>query len=300
MDNSTEQLELVACGRRTVDEAARALGVGPDEVRRRVETYQLMKAVAQEQSRAEVQRYQRQSRRRAGALAAAALVIVALWGGRGAWAVGNCTQVLPAPLISFCPDEPALASEMNTNFETLHTWIVAKVGTLSSANITGQSASFSGAVSFGSTTRQMLNLFSTQYGIGVQPSTQYFRTGGGFAWFLNGTHADTQNAAGAGGTSLMTLSNAGDLTVTTVNGRRPAFTRTAYCAAGSCQVSCAPGVVKLAFGFHGARPEGYSSSWACGDSNNQGGFQWLGNCMGQTTCTVNTGCGQSGVFAECW
>lgn len=73
--------------------------------------------------------------------------------------------------------------------------------------------SLEGVLSFGAATRQMLNLWSTGYAIGVQTSTQYFRTGAGFAWYLGGAHDDAQWSPG-GGTTLMTLSNAGALAVT--------------------------------------------------------------------------------------
>jgi len=59
----------------------------------------------------------------------------------------------------------------------------------------------------------MLNLYSTNYGLGVQASTLYFRTGGdqlgnGFAWYRGGSHNDSQNDSG-GGATLMTLNNTG-------------------------------------------------------------------------------------------
>jgi len=41
-------------------------------------------------------------------------------------------------------------------------------------------------VNFGSTTRQMLNLWSTTYGIGIQDLTQYFRTQYAYAWYQGG------------------------------------------------------------------------------------------------------------------
>jgi len=52
----------------------------------------------------------------------------------------------------------------------------------------------------------------TQYGIGVQSYTTYFRTddGGGFAWFQGGIHNDNQNNAG-GGAIKMRLDNNGNL-----------------------------------------------------------------------------------------
>ncbi len=70
---------------------------------------------------------------------------------------------------------------------------------------TGSLTLTAGTLGFGSATRQMLNLFSTTYAIGVQSSTSYARTGGNFAWYLNGSHATTAYDAG-GGTELMRLS----------------------------------------------------------------------------------------------
>ena len=78
-----------------------------------------------------------------------------------------------------------------------------------------------GNLSFGLTTRQMLNLWGTRYGIGVQNSDMYFRTdpGQGFAWFDGGSHSDTHYDPGCSGPfcadpgqTLMTL-DPGGLTV---------------------------------------------------------------------------------------
>lgn len=60
-------------------------------------------------------------------------------------------------------------------------------------------------VSFGSTTRQMLNLWSTEYGLGVQSDTLYLRTNNDFSWFKGGIHNDFRNSAGSGGTEAMRL-----------------------------------------------------------------------------------------------
>lgn len=68
-----------------------------------------------------------------------------------------------------------------------------------------------GSIDFNSQVRQMINLWSTSYGIGVQSSTQYFRSGQNFAWYTGGSHADGALDAG-GGTRRMYLSN-GDLVV---------------------------------------------------------------------------------------
>ncbi|HYG79928.1 MAG TPA: tail fiber domain-containing protein, partial [Pyrinomonadaceae bacterium] len=68
---------------------------------------------------------------------------------------------------------------------------------------------------FGSTTRQMLNLWGTQYGIGVQSATLYFRTAntGGYNWYRGGVHNNNQNSPGTGGISLMRLDSNGNLFV---------------------------------------------------------------------------------------
>ena len=71
-----------------------------------------------------------------------------------------------------------------------------------------------GTAFFGSDARQMIILHTNGYGIGVQTSTHYFRTNGGFAWYKGGLHTDTANSPGTGGTRLMRLDSAGNLTAT--------------------------------------------------------------------------------------
>ena len=71
---------------------------------------------------------------------------------------------------------------------------------------------FSGSVSFGSSTRQMINLWGTSYGIGIQNSTQYYRTGSGFAWFKGGSHDDDTNDPGTSGALAMKLDSNYNLT----------------------------------------------------------------------------------------
>ena len=68
-----------------------------------------------------------------------------------------------------------------------------------------------GPLRFGAQTRQMINLWNTQYGIGVQAGTTYFRTDNQFAWFRGGGHNDTMSSPGAGGARLMALNVWGDL-----------------------------------------------------------------------------------------
>ena len=68
-----------------------------------------------------------------------------------------------------------------------------------------------GSLSFGAQTRQMLNLFNTNYGIGVQDFTLYFRCDAntnvqfaGFRWYAGGAHTNALGNAG-GGDELMSL-----------------------------------------------------------------------------------------------
>jgi len=65
-------------------------------------------------------------------------------------------------------------------------------------SITGAASS----LSFGSDTRQMINLWSTTYGIGVQSSTAYIRTSRNFDIHVGGSHSNTENDPGTGGTLL--------------------------------------------------------------------------------------------------
>ena len=74
----------------------------------------------------------------------------------------------------------------------------------------------SGYIHFGAAARQMIGLWNADYGIGIQNSTQYFRTGKNFAWFKGGSHTDAELNAGAGGIAQMVLMD-GSLGVGTNN-----------------------------------------------------------------------------------
>jgi hypothetical protein len=72
-----------------------------------------------------------------------------------------------------------------------------------------------GTLSFGAQTRQMIHLWGPgTYGIGIQPSRQYFRAdnGASFAWYVGGSHTDA-GGPGPGGVQLMQLDSAGNLRV---------------------------------------------------------------------------------------
>jgi len=68
-------------------------------------------------------------------------------------------------------------------------------------------------MSFGVTTRQMLNLWGSSYGIGVQANSLYFRSNDGsindgFIWYKGGVHNDNYANPG-GGLELMHLVESG-------------------------------------------------------------------------------------------
>jgi trimeric autotransporter adhesin len=89
-----------------------------------------------------------------------------------------------------------------------------------------------GEMTFGTTTRQMLKLWDdgnfSHYGIGVQNSATYFRTGDGanFAWFAGGSHSDTTFDPGVAPGSpalLMTLSPSNTASAPTGTARAQSF-----------------------------------------------------------------------------
>ena len=54
---------------------------------------------------------------------------------------------------------------------------------------------------------------NTNYGVGIQPNTMYFRSGvGNFAWFGNGIHSNTQYDPGSGGILVAKLDQNGNFT----------------------------------------------------------------------------------------
>ncbi|MFB2918632.1 hypothetical protein [Aerosakkonema funiforme] len=77
-------------------------------------------------------------------------------------------------------------------------------------------ASLTGALNFGSTKRQMINLWNTTHGIGIQTSTVYFRTDGNFAWYKGGGHNDQELNTG-GGEFQMVINKDGNVGIGTVS-----------------------------------------------------------------------------------
>ena len=54
------------------------------------------------------------------------------------------------------------------------------------------------SMTFGSQVKQMIGMYGNDYGLGVQSSTWYARSGGGFAFHRGGSHNNGENNAGGG------------------------------------------------------------------------------------------------------
>jgi hypothetical protein len=102
------------------------------------------------------------------------------------------------------PDSVSLAWDFGGNVWVSNGLDSASLNVRSGGNV-------GGSLGFGSSTRQMLNLWGTVYGLGVQANTFYQRSDGGFAWFQKGVHHNNANHPGAGGTNLMWLDSIGNL-----------------------------------------------------------------------------------------
>lgn len=157
-------------------------------------------------------------------------------------------------------------------------------------------ASFTDTLSFGSTTRQMLNLWGTSYGFGVQSGTLYARSDDAFAWYEDGVHSDAALNPGAGGTRLMTL-NRSSLNIAGSAGIGTFTPQTALHVYSSAtpttirvQSAAQPGAGRVEFL---SDPQGSGSEWrpAYIQSTDNGGF------TGGLAFVVN-GTGFANRFAE--
>jgi hypothetical protein len=81
-----------------------------------------------------------------GGLASMAVATGVLFSAAPALAQVTCTQTLPAPLVTFCPDAPAQAAQVNGNFQQLVTWVQQKVGPVGNGNISTGAITATGAV----------------------------------------------------------------------------------------------------------------------------------------------------------
>lgn len=226
-----------------------------------------------------------------------ALTAVALAGGVLAWATVAwsdpaaplaCTH---SNLYCFGAGAPALASQINSNFESVSQGVDAAAasaaaklplagGTLTGPlAVTGNGASFQGGNAAG-------NFHIDSEGSGSDGRLYLNWYEGKGVVIANG--AQTQLAAFNSPTGK-----------TTIGGKRvPSEVVSTHCPTlGNCTATCPAGtVVKLAWGFHGSNTNVSSgSAWACGSA-----VQWMGACLGNSTCMVSTGCSSSSVWMECW
>lgn len=77
----------------------------------------------------------------------------------------------------------------------------ATLGNLTVGNVNTQfTVDATGSASFGNRTGQLLNLYTKQYGFGIQASTLYLRSASNFAFFTGGLHEDGELSPGKDGT----------------------------------------------------------------------------------------------------
>ncbi len=221
----TEDVLRLICGVTTTDEVARRHGVTAAEVERWRSDYQ-----------SAIEKLATAPRRQArvGVMFAATLVAIAVgsW-STDAWAQ-SCTQTLPNGLVTFCPDAPARADQVNQNFLREVQLLEQKVGTAGSAAVTMTGAVTSaGAVTVNNTLTTTgalstprinftgtsgvvtwpaanvgakLQMAGNAHELGVQNSTTYLRTSDTVAFYKGGQF----DAAGAGPAGTTTFSVDGD------------------------------------------------------------------------------------------
>ena len=101
---------------------------------------------------------------------------------------GNSTEAAPAAQMAL--------SAATGNLEVRG--VVTAAGFTTTGAFSAASLATTGTLSFGTATRQMINLWQASYGIGVQGATLYARTGTNFAVYSGGVHSDTALDAGGG------------------------------------------------------------------------------------------------------
>jgi hypothetical protein len=75
---------------------------------------------------------------------------------------------------------------------------------------------FTGVLSFGNPSAQLIQVTGSSDGIGVQPNTLYFRSDGNFDWYAGGTHNNSPDNPG-GGVFCMKLDGGGNLSLPSGN-----------------------------------------------------------------------------------
>jgi trimeric autotransporter adhesin len=108
------------------------------------------------------------------------------------------------PFVSTGPNQFLVRAErgmaINTNIPSPNAALTVDGRTSLLGNV---AVADNGTLSFGATTRQMINLFNAEFGIGVQSSTTYLRSNDAFAFFRGGVHNNGFLEPGTGGSRLM-------------------------------------------------------------------------------------------------
>lgn len=201
------------------------------------------------------------------------------------WAAnGDCRAGMPW---CFAANSPAMASQVNDNFTFLHDALTKKTGGLD-----GGGLSPTGNVNFYESQVIGTNA-SGNFHINTMPTTGrlYLNWHSGRGGVIFGNGQEGQAAA---------ISAAGNLTVSTINGRSPPNYKSISCTTGNCAISCDTGTtVAWAFGFHGFDGTNRSvamigGTWACGQA-----VELMTRCAGASSCSLTTGCTTSSMVAEC-
>lgn len=230
------------------------------------------------------------------------LIALALAGGVLTWAAAALSAP-GAPLacghnsILYCfgAGQPALASEINSNFETVAAGVDAASASaatklpLAGGAMTGTITTTASTAIQGGNAQGNLHIDAESSGADGQMYLNWF---------------EGKGVVIGRGNSTTSIANFNSSTgKATIGGHRvPSEVVVKRCSTTSgCTADCPTGtVVKLAWGFHGMSAQANSgAAWACGQA-----YQWMGTCIGMASCTISTGCdagmGGSSLWLECW
>lgn len=223
MAHRTQDVLRLIAGTLTVDEVATRHSVTAAQVERWRDDY--LWAVDQLAS-------QRAPRRRFTVLAVVASAALAgvLGFSSDAWAQ-SCGATLPYGLTAFCPNSPAVATQVNNNFGRVVQLLEQKVGTANTTSVamtgpvtssgavtvnntvSANTFSTTGTLNFSNSTGAVtwpsgtvgskLRMASDVHELGVQNQTTYLRSSGGFSFYKGGSFSTS--GAGTGGTESFTI-----------------------------------------------------------------------------------------------
>ncbi len=133
MNARTETLRAVATGTMTPADAAARLQITETQLQQWMDVLSLSQQLAKEETHRAHQARQVSTRRALLSVVVALVAGGSVWASRPAWAQVVCSQSLPAPLKTFCPNAPAIATDVNANFQGVADAIIAKTGSFSAS-----------------------------------------------------------------------------------------------------------------------------------------------------------------------